>query len=72
LIELELTPQISYIGERKMDLVSLEELTVTVGVRDKQPAVIGGFISEPEFGRNFFTLSSGQEIEVVITPAVRE
>ncbi|HRZ67839.1 MAG TPA: hypothetical protein P5521_06865, partial [Candidatus Omnitrophota bacterium] len=69
--EITLTPQISYLADRRRGVIDIQKLSTTVIAYDGQPLVIGGLEKDRDFDRHFFTTSSSRSLEIVLTPHIQ-
>ncbi len=70
-VEITLTPQISFLADRKRGVIDIQKLSTTVIAYDGQPLVIGGLEKDRDFDRHFFTTSSSRSLEIVLTPHIQ-
>lgn len=70
-VEITLTPQLSYIADRKRGTVDIKTLSTTVIAYDGQPLTIGGLLKDSDFDRHFFTTSSKSNLEIILTPHIQ-
>lgn len=70
-VEITLTPQISYLADRRRGVVDIQKLSTTVIAYDGQPLVIGGLEKDRDFDRHFFTTSSSRSLEIILTPHIQ-
>jgi len=70
-VEITLTPQISYLADRRRGVIDIQKLSTTVIAYDGQPLVIGGLEKDRDFDRHFFTTSSSRSLEIILTPHIQ-
>ncbi len=70
-IEITLTPQISYLADRRRGVIDIRKLSTTVIAYDGQSLTIGGLEKDRDFGRHFFTTSSSRSLEIILTPHIQ-
>jgi hypothetical protein len=70
-VEITLTPQISYLADRRRGVIDIQKLSTTVIAYDGRPLVIGGLEKDRDFGRHFFTTSSSRSLEIILTPHIQ-
>lgn len=71
MIEITLTPEISFLQDRKRRIIDIKTLSTTVVVADGQSLPIGGLQKDAEFDRYFFSRSSGSNLEIILTPHIQ-
>ncbi|KPK40974.1 MAG: hypothetical protein AMJ78_06570 [Omnitrophica WOR_2 bacterium SM23_29] len=70
MVEITLTPQISYVSGTKRGTIDIKTLTTTVLVKDGRSLEIGGLQKDAEFERYFFTSSSQSNLKIILTPRI--
>lgn len=70
-VEITLTPQISYVSDKKRGTIDLKTLTTTVIVKDGQSLSIGGLQKDAEFERYFLKSSSESNLDIILTPHIQ-
>jgi hypothetical protein len=70
-VEITLTPQLSFITDRKRGTIDIKTLSTTVVAYDGQPLTIGGLQKDSDFDRHFFTTSSKSNLEIILTPHIQ-
>lgn len=70
LVEITLTPQISYISDKERGTIDIKTLTTAVIARDGQSISIGGLQKDAEFERYFFKSSSQSNLNIILTPHI--
>jgi len=66
-IEITLTPEISFLLNKKFRTIDVTTLTTTVIASNGQPITIGGLKKDEEFGRYFFGTTSQANLEIILT-----
>ena len=70
-IEITLTPEVSFMIDRRRQTISIQTLSTTVIASDGQSIPIGGLQKDEEFDRCFFTDSSKNNLEIILTPHIQ-
>ncbi len=71
LIEISLTPSISYVSDEGAGTIAIQELSTTVMAMSGQPISIGGLIKDSDFAGYFFSTSRSSSLDIVLTPRVK-
>ena len=71
IIEITLTPEVSYISDRGRGTIDIKTLSTTVMAADGQSIPIGGLQKDAEFDKYFFSRSSGSNLEIILTPHIQ-
>ena len=71
MIEVTLTPQISFISDKKRGVIDIKTLSTTVIAADGQSISIGGLQKDAEFDKYFFRSSSRGSLDIILTPHIR-
>ncbi|MFH0839823.1 MAG: hypothetical protein V1883_02265 [Candidatus Omnitrophota bacterium] len=69
-IEIELTPEISAVIDRKKKIIDVKTLSTTVMARDGQPVSIGGLIQDEDFSGMFFRSGKSSNLDIILTPRI--
>ncbi|KPK39238.1 MAG: hypothetical protein AMJ78_08760 [Omnitrophica WOR_2 bacterium SM23_29] len=67
LVEITLTPQISFISDRKKGIIDIKTLTTCVVVKNHHSIEIGGLQKDAQFEECFFKSSSQSNLKIVLT-----
>ncbi len=70
LVEVTLTPQISFISDTRRGTIDIKTLNTTVIVQDGQSISIGGLLQDAEFERYFLQSSSQSNLNITLTPHI--
>lgn len=70
LVEVTLTPQISFISDTRRGTIDIKTLSTTVIVQDGQSVSIGGLLQDAEFERYFLQSSSQSNLNITLTPHI--
>jgi len=70
-IEITLTPEISFLMNKKFRTIDITTLTTTVTASDGRPITIGGLQKDEEFDKYFFGTASHGNIEIILTPKIQ-
>lgn len=70
LIEITLTPEVSYLEDEQTQVVIMEQLTTTVVTGNGQSVRIGGVLEDKEFESYFFKTAEGTDLEIILTPYI--
>ncbi len=70
-IEITLTPQISFISDKKWGVIDIKTLSTTVIARDGESITIGGLQKDADFEKYFFSDSSKGNLEIILTPHIQ-
>lgn len=70
LVEISLTPQVSYISSKGRGIIDITTLTTTVIVKDGHSVSIGGLQKDAEFESYFFKSSSQSNLNIILTPHI--
>jgi type II secretory pathway component HofQ len=71
MIEVTLTPQISFMADKKHGVVDIKTLSTTVIAHDGQSIEIGGLQKDAEFDKYFFHSASQGDLKIILTPHIR-
>jgi len=71
MVEVTLTPQISFISDKKRGVIDIKTLSTTVIAQDGQSISIGGLQKDAEFERYFFSSSSQRNLNIILTPHIQ-
>ncbi|MBU4376605.1 MAG: type II and III secretion system protein [Candidatus Omnitrophica bacterium] len=69
-IEIELTPEISAVIDRKKKIIDVKTLSTTVMAADGQPVSIGGLIQDKDFSGMFFRSGKSSSLDIILTPRI--
>ena len=72
LIEVTLTPEVSYETEDSRGSIAVTKLSTTVLVSNGQSIEIGAGLQKSEFENNFYTRESGEAVQITLTPTIME
>jgi len=70
-VEITLTPEISFMQDRKRRTIDIKTLSTTVVAADGQSIPIGGLQKDEEFDKYFFSTSSQDNLEIILTPHIQ-
>ena len=70
-VEITLTPEISFMQDRKRRTIDIKTLSTTVVASDGQSIPIGGLQKDEEFDKYFFSTSSQGNLEIILTPHIQ-
>lgn len=70
LVEVTLTPQISFISDTRRGTIDIKTLTTTVIVKNGHSVSIGGLLQDAEFERYFLQSSSQSNLNITLTPHI--
>lgn len=70
-IEITLTPEISFMLDRRRQTIDIKTLSTTVVAADGQSIPIGGLQKDEEFDKYFFSTSSRGNLEIILTPHIQ-
>lgn len=71
LVEVTLTPQISFMSDKKRGVIDITTLSTTVIAQDGQSISIGGLQKDAEFDKYFFRSSSQGNLDIILTPHIQ-
>ena len=69
-IEIELTPEISAVIDRKKKIIDVKTLSTTVMAADGQSISIGGLIQDKDFSGMFFKSGKSSSLDIILTPRI--
>jgi type II secretory pathway component GspD/PulD (secretin) len=69
-IEVELTPEISAVIDRKKKIIDVKKLSTTVMAADGQSISIGGLIQDKDFSGMFFKSGKSSSLDIILTPRI--
>ncbi|MBI4372399.1 MAG: hypothetical protein HY585_01575, partial [Candidatus Omnitrophica bacterium] len=72
LIEVTLTPEVSYETEDGRGSIAVTKLSSTILVPNGQTIEIGAGQQKSEFETNFYTRESGEAVRITLTPTIME
>ncbi|MDD5073209.1 MAG: hypothetical protein PHO67_08570 [Candidatus Omnitrophica bacterium] len=70
-VEITLTPEISFVRDRKRRTIDIKTLSTTVIAADGQSIPIGGLQKDAEFDKYFFSAASQSDLEIILTPHIQ-
>ena len=70
-VEITLTPEISFMRDRRRRTIDIKTLSTTVVAADGQSLTIGGLQKDEEFDKYFFSTSSQGNLEIILTPHIQ-
>lgn len=70
-VEVTLTPEISFISNKRRGTIDIKTLSTTIIASDGQSIPIGGLQKDREFDRYFFSTSSQRNLEIILTPHIQ-
>ncbi|MDD4879358.1 MAG: hypothetical protein PHR22_02745 [Candidatus Omnitrophica bacterium] len=70
-VEITLTPEISFMRDRKRQTIDIKTLSTTVVAADGQSIPIGGLQKDAEFDKYFFSTASQSNLEIILTPHIQ-
>ncbi len=70
-VAITLTPQISFISDKKKGTIDIKTLTTTVIVQNGRSVSIGGLLQDADFERYFLTSSSKSNLDIILTPHIQ-
>jgi hypothetical protein len=70
-VEITLTPEISFIRDRRRQTIDVKTLSTTVVAADGQSIPIGGLQKDEEFDKYFFSTASQSNLEIILTPHIQ-
>jgi len=69
-IEIELTPEISAVIDRKKKIIDIKRLSTTVMAADGRSVSIGGLVKDKDFSGMFFKSRQSSNLDIILTPRI--
>ncbi|MDD5681219.1 MAG: hypothetical protein PHI59_08290 [Candidatus Omnitrophica bacterium] len=69
-IEVELTPEISAVIDKRERIIDVKKLSTTVMAADGQSISIGGLIQDKDFSGMFFKSGKSSSLDIILTPRI--